>query len=261
MANLEGKDYSLAELCITACAEAFREDSEVLASGMGLVPRLGVGLAKLTFSPDLLLNDAECTLVSEPIPPGPRGDYKLKVEGWLPFRAVFDLLWGGRRHCMNMPTQLDRWGQQNISLIGDTDQPKVQLLGVRGIPGNSINHPSSFFIPNHGKRTLVEDVDMVSGVGHDPARWRAGMNKSFMELRRCVTNLAVLDWGGPDHQMRIVSLHPGVTVDDVQEATSFPLAVAEGIGETPGPDETQLRLIRSVIDVNDLRATVFPEKK
>ncbi|MEO2168167.1 MAG: ketoacid CoA transferase, partial [bacterium] len=146
-------------------------------------------------------------------------------------------------------------------LIGDTDQPKVQLLGVRGIPGNSINHPSSFFIPNHGKRTLVEDVDMVSGVGHDPARWRAGMNKSFMELRRCVTNLAVLDWGGPEHQMRIVSLHPGVTVDDVQEATSFPLAVAEGIGETTGPDETQLRLIRSVIDVNGLRATVFPEKK
>ena len=87
------------------------------------------------------------------------------------------------------------------------------------------------------------------------------MNKSLMELRRCVTNLAVLDWGGPEHQMRIVSLHPGVTVDDVQEATSFPLAVAEGIGETTGPDETQLRLIRSVIDVNGLRATVFPEKK
>ncbi|MDG1400695.1 MAG: ketoacid CoA transferase, partial [Candidatus Binatia bacterium] len=84
MTPIEGKDYSLAELCIAACAEAFRGDGEILASGMGLVPRLGAGLAKLTFSPDLLLNDGECTLVSEPIPPGPRGSYQPKVEGWLP---------------------------------------------------------------------------------------------------------------------------------------------------------------------------------
>ena len=260
MANLEGKKYSLAELCITACAEAFRGDGEVLASGMGLVPRLGVGLAKLTFSPDLLLNDAECTLVSEPIPPGPRNDYQLQVEGWLPFRSVFDLLWGGRRHCMNMPTQIDGFGQQNISRIGDVDQPKVQLLGVRGIPGNSINHASSFFVPNHSKRTFVAKVDMVSGVGHDPARWKAGVKKDFMDLRRVVSNLAVLDFGGPGSQMRILSTHPGVSIEDVQEATDFPLSCAENVGETRGPDAEELRLIREQIDVNDLRATVFPEK-
>jgi glutaconate CoA-transferase subunit B len=260
MTPIEGKDYSLAELCIAACAEAFRGDGEILASGMGLVPRLGAGLAKLTFSPDLLLNDGECTLVSEPIPPGPRGSYQPQVEGWLPFRAVFDLLWGGRRHCMNTPTQLDRFGQQNISLIGDPDQPKVQLLGVRGIPGNSINHPSSFFIPNHGKRTLVEQVDMVSGVGYDPDRWKPGMNADLMELRRCITNLAVLDWGGPDHQMRVISLHPGVQFEDVQEATSFPLAQIDGLAETAGPDAESLRILRDVLDVNNLRATVFPEK-
>ena len=87
---MSDRDYSLSELCISACAESFRGDGEILASGMGLIPRLAVGLAKLSFSPDLLLNDAECTLVSEPIPPGPR-TAPLAVEGWLGFwlRTVF----------------------------------------------------------------------------------------------------------------------------------------------------------------------------
>jgi glutaconate CoA-transferase subunit B len=156
-------DYTLSELCITACAEAWRGDGEILASGMGLLPRLGAGLAKLTFSPGLLLNDAECRLVSEPIPVGPRGDYKLKIEGWLPFRNVFDLLWRGDRHAMTSPTQIDRYGCSNISVIGDHSKPKVQLLGVRGIPGNTLNHPCSYFIPAHGPRIFVDQVDMASG--------------------------------------------------------------------------------------------------
>ena len=110
-----GGEATLAEICIVAAAEAWRGDGEVLASGMGVIPRIAAGLAALTFSPDLLLNDAECTLVREPVPVGPRGDYRLKVEGWLPFRKVFHLLWSGRRHAMTVPTQL---GHQR-----STDEP------------------------------------------------------------------------------------------------------------------------------------------
>jgi len=249
-----GNDAPLAELCIAAAAEAWRGDGEVLASGMGVLPRIAAGLAALTFSPDLLLNDAECTLVREPVPVGPRGDYRLKVEGWLPFRKVFHLLWNGKRHAMTVPTQLDRFGHCNISLIGDPARPKVQLLGVRGIPGNTINHTCSFFVPNHSPRTLVERVDMASGVGYDPARWRAGVRRDLMELRRVVTNLAVLDFGGPDHAMRLVSVHPGVSVEQVREQTGFPLVVPGDVGETPAPTAEQLRLIREVLDPHDQRA-------
>jgi glutaconate CoA-transferase subunit B len=252
-------DHTLAELCITAAAEAWRDAGEVLASGLGLVPRLAAGLAKLTFSPDLLMTDAECLLVAEPVPVGKRpAGYRMPVEGWLPFRKVFDLLWSGRRHAMTMPTQIDRYGQINISYIGGTfEKPKVQLLGVRGIPGNTINHPCSFFVGEHSKRSFVERVDMVSGAGYDPARWQPGVRRDLHRLHLVVTNLAVLDFGGADHAMRLRSLHPGVTVEQVDAATSFPLARAADLHETPAPTAEQLRLIRTVLDPHDLRATVF----
>ncbi len=252
-------DYTLAELCIAAASEAWRDAGEVLASGLGLVPRLAAGLARLTFSPDLMMTDAECLLVAEPVPIGKRpAGYRLPVEGWLPFRKVFDLLWSGRRHAMTMPTQIDRFGQINISYIGGTfEKPKVQLLGVRGIPGNTINHPCSFFLADHSKRSFVERVDMVSGAGYDPARWHAGVRRDLHRLGLVVTNLAVLDFEAPDHAMRLRSLHPGVTVEQVEAATSFPLARAADLGETPAPTAEQLRLIRTVLDPHDTRATVF----
>lgn len=250
-------DYTLAELCITACAETWRGDGEILASGIGLVPRLAASLAKLTFSPDLLMTDSEAYLVSEPVPVGPRDGYQLKVEGWMPFRHIFDLLWSGKRHAMTTPTQIDRFGSINISCIGDWHKPKAQLLGVRGIPGNTINHPCSFFISNHTPRTFVERVDMASGVGYDPERWAPGVKRDFHELRLVVTNLAVLDFAGPHHAMRIHSVHPGVTPEQVQKQTSFELAVADGLGETRIPTTEELRIIRQVIDPHNLRASVF----
>jgi len=251
-------DYTLAELCITAAAEAWRDAGEVLASGLGLVPRLAVGLARLTFSPDLQMTDAEALLVAEPVPVGKRDGYRLQVEGWMPFRKVFEVLWSGRRHAMTMPTQIDRYGQINISYIGgEFTKPKVQLLGVRGIPGNTINHPCSFFVADHSKRSFVERVDMVSGAGYDPARWQAGVRADFHDLRLVVTNLAVLDFGGPAHAMRLRAVHPGVTVEQVEAATSFPLVRAADLHETAAPTSEQLHLIRTVLDPHDLRSTVF----
>ena len=253
-----GTNYTLAELCITSAAEAWRDAGEVLASGLGLVPRLAAGLARLTFAPDLLMTDGEALLVAEPVPVGPRDGYQPRVEGWLPFRKIFDLLWSGRRHAMTTPTQIDRFGQVNISFIGpDAAKPKVQLLGVRGIPGNTINHPCSFFVPDHTRRVFVERVDMVSGVGHDRSRWAPGVRQDFRDLRLVVTNLAVLDFAGPAHAMRVRSLHPGVTLEQVQAQTSFPLAATGPLPTTAEPTAEQLRLIRTVLDPRDLRATVF----
>jgi glutaconate CoA-transferase subunit B len=204
------------------------------------------------------MTDAECMLVAEPVPVGRRDGYRPQVEGWLPFRKVFELLWSGRRHAMTMPTQIDRFGQINISFIGgDYARPKVQLLGVRGIPGNTINHPCSFFVGDHSTRSFVERVDMVSGAGYDPARWQPGVRRDFHALGLVVSNLAVLDFGGPAHTMRLRSLHPGVTLAQVEAQTGFPLARADDLGETPAPTAEQLELIRTVLDPQNLRATVF----
>jgi hypothetical protein len=68
-----------------------------------------------------------------------------------------------------------------------------------------------------------------------------------------VTNLAVLDFGSADHALRLVSTHPGVTVEEVQEATGFPLALADEVVTTPLPTAPELQLIREVIDPKGLR--------
>ena len=248
---------TLAELCIVAASEAWRGNGEVLATGIGTIPRIAAGLAKLTHTPELLLTDGEAYLVEEPVPLGPRGDYKPQFSGWMPYSRVFDVVWRGRRHAMVTPTQVDRFGQANISCIGDFRKPKVQMLGVRGFPGNSINHANSMFIPAHGTRVFVDkEVDVVGSVGYNPARWPEGVKRDFMELRVIVTDLCVMDFGGPDHQVRVVSLHPGVTFEQVQAATGFPLGKAAKIATTPEPTAGQLAIIRR-LDPHDLRAAVI----
>jgi glutaconate CoA-transferase subunit B len=247
-------EISLAELMIAAAAEAWRGNGEVLASGIGVIPRLGASLAKLTHTPELLMTDSECYLVEEPVPVGPRGDYRPQYSGYLPFDRVFECVWGGRRHAMIGPTQIDRWGQTNLSCVGDYARPKAAMLGVRGLPGNSINHINSLFVPNHGPRVFVGgEVDMVSGVGYNPARWGEGMKRDFVDLRLIVTDLCVMDFGGPDHAVRVTSLHPGVSFEQVQAATGFPLLKAPELRSTPLPTAAQLALIQR-LDPHNLRA-------
>lgn len=251
-------DYTLAELCITAAAEAWRGDGEVLATGIGLIPRLAAGLAKLTFNPALMMTDAEAFLVAEPVPVGPRKGYEPVIEAWMPYSRTFDLLWRGRRHAMVGPVQVDRFGQSNISTVGDYAKPKAALLGVRGFPGNSISHTNSFFVPNHSTRAFVAgEVDMVAGAGYNPSRFPGGRLPLDLEIRLVVTDLAVLDFGGPEHRPRVRSLHPGVTFEQVQENTGFELLREASIPATAAPGEEALRLIRERLDPHNQRASVF----
>lgn len=248
-----------AEVCAVACAEVWRGDGEVLASAFGTAPAIGARLARATFEPDLVLSDGEAYLLAGvPAvgvtyePGGALSPTGAGVEGWLPFRRVFDLLWSGRRHVMMAPTQVDRFGNQNISCIGSWDQPKAMLIGARGAPGNTLSHPTSYWVANHSPRSFVAAVDMVSGVGYDRAA-ELGESARFHEIRRVVSNLGVFDFGGPGHAMRLVSVHSGVSVADVVAATGFELVLPDTAPETRHPSPQELKLIREVIDPSDLR--------
>jgi acyl CoA:acetate/3-ketoacid CoA transferase beta subunit len=241
-----------AEVCVVACAEAWRGDGEILASPMGVVPTIAARLARATFEPDLVITDGEAFVVANALPVGP-GPHDKVVEGWLPFRSVFDVVAAGRRHVMMGASQIDRFGNQNISCIGDWARPKVQLLGVRGAPGNTVNTPSSYWVPNHSPRVFVERVDMVSGVGHRRAREFGAEAARFNDIRLVITNLAVLDFEARSQSMRLRSVHPGVTVGQVVEATGFELIIPEDVSETRSPLDEELRLIREVFDPNGLR--------
>jgi acyl CoA:acetate/3-ketoacid CoA transferase beta subunit len=241
---------ALADICVVALAETFRGDGEIFASGMGTIPMLGARLARASFEPDLMISDGEAFYVGNDLAIGGRD--KL-IEGWIPFRSVFDTLWGGRRHVIMGASQIDRYGNENIACIGPWERPKSQLLGVRGGPGNTINHTTSYFVPKQTNRVFVEKVDMVSGVGYDRAAKLGEWVKAHHEIRRVVTNLAVFDFATDDHSMRLASLHPGVSVDDVVAATGFALVVGDNVPVTREPTVDELRLLDTVFDPKGLR--------
>ena len=79
----------------------------------------------------------------------------------MPFGRVFETLAWGRRHVVMGANQVDQHGNQNISAFGPLQQPKRQMFGVRGAPGNAINHATSYWVGNHSKRVFSETVDVV----------------------------------------------------------------------------------------------------
>jgi len=129
---------------------------------------------------------------------------------------------------------------------------------MRGAPGNSVNHPTSYWIPRHQRRAFVPKVDVISGVGYDSAAAAGPVASRFHELRRVVTNLAVLDFRSPDHTMRLASVHPGVSVADVVAGTGFELAIDGDVPSTRLPTSAELSLIRDVIDPRGLRYGEVP---
>ncbi len=244
-----------AEVCAVACAEAWRGDGEILASPIGTIPAIGARLARATFEPELLLTDGEAMLGQGTWAIGAAPEV---IEGWLPYRAIFDLIYNGKRHVMMIPSQIDLYGNVNISAIGDFSRPKAALLGVRGAPGNTVNHPVSYWVPRHTPRTFVASVDMVSGIGHDRAAEAGTAASRFHDLRRVVSNLGVFDFATPGGRMRVVSLHPGVTADEVRGATGFELVSPSEVPSTRQPTAAELHLIRSVIDPGGRRLAELP---
>lgn len=252
-------DTALVDMLICAAAQAWKDDGEVLATGIGMLPRLAASLCMSSINPDLMMTDSEAWLVREPVPVGPRcgplQDYQPKRETWMGFSRIFDNVWSGKRHAMVGPVQIDRYGQANISMIGaDYARPRSMMLGVRGFPGNSISHANSFFVPNHSVKVFVAgECDMVASAGYNPRRLARGWSLEEIDLRLIVTNLCVLDFRGPEHQPRLRSLHPGVTAGQVQQATGFPLHVPADVGVTPAPSAGQVALINR-LDPHGLRA-------
>ncbi|BBY56307.1 CoA-transferase [Mycobacterium koreense] len=239
---------SRAEICVTACAEMFRDAGEIMVSPMTTVVGIGARLARLTFSPDILLTDGEARILADTPAIGAAG----AIEGWMPFNRVFETLAWGRRHVVMGANQIDRYGNQNISAFGPLQQPTRQMFGVRGAPGNTINHATSYFVGNHSTRVFTDAVDVVSGIGYDKIDPDNPAYR-FVNIYRVVSNLGVFDFGGPQNTMRALSLHPGVSADEVTEKTSFAVAGLDTAEETRPPTEDELTLIREVIDPKSLR--------
>jgi len=214
-------EFTLAELAIVAASEIFRDEpEEVFATLIGTLPKLAGYVARATYKPGMMMSDGIYYLASEPVPLGPRGDYQVKPEGHIGYERVFTLIAKGNRHAFVGPVQVDKYGQMNLSCIGDYAAPKVTMLGVRGLPG--------------------------------------GKYPKGLDHRQIITNLCVLDFEGPDHAIRVRSLHPGVSFEEVQDSTGFDLEKSDNLGETASPTQEQLDVIAH-FDPHNLRARVFKD--
>ncbi|MGB6058678.1 MAG: CoA-transferase [Microthrixaceae bacterium] len=264
-------DLTRADICAVAIAEAFRGDGERLCNPIGNLPLIGGRLAAASFEPELALTDGYYTLMDPQTPdsvppialPEAERLAQRTVAHWNPYREMFGLLWQGRRHVMMGATQVDRYGNQNIAAIGDWDKPRRQLLGFRGAPGNTINHTTSYWVPNHSPRVFVEAVDVVCGIGYDRAAELGPVASRFHEIRRVVSNLAVFDFEATDPAgtptLRLRSVHPGVTVAEVVEATGCEVNVPDEVPESRLPTANELEQIHR-LDPRGLRLKEVPEQ-
>ena len=202
-----------------------------MVSPMGAVPKRAAAIARATFSPDILLTDGLASLVTDE-----------GMEGWMPYRRVFETLLAGKRHVMMGAIQIDLHGNTNSSCIGPWSKPRIQLLGVRSGPGNTINHAISYFIPKHSPRAFVPSMDTVSGIGADRVAM-LGAGGRFFEIRRVVSDLRafILRQG----RLSVLSLHPGVDIAEVIEKAGFALHIPDGIPLTRAPTAAELTLLRA----------------
>ncbi len=240
------------EMMIVSAARALAGARTVFV-GVGL-PNIACNLARRTVAPDLELiyesgvygaqparlplSIGDPTLVSGATSVMPMADlFGLYLQGGL----VDVALLGG--------AQIDRYGNLNTTVIGPYDDPKVRLPGSGGACEIAINASQVFMIMRLSNRSFVETLDFMTSPGHltgGDARARAGLPGAGPQL--VITDKAILDFDNPEREMQLRSLHPGVSLEEVQGAVGWDLRLADDVGATAAPTEGDLHMVRVELD-------------
>jgi acyl CoA:acetate/3-ketoacid CoA transferase beta subunit len=234
------------------------QDGEIVAQGLA-TPLVAAAylLARHTHAPNLYFTSAIGQgICRQPAPLG-----LTRVESlWLDrsmnnvgfVQAAADILPRLRPKEFFRPAQVDPAGNfNNLAFGSDYRRPRLRLPGSGGIPDvTTYIDDIHLYVPRHSRLTFVEQLDFISGMGHNPRRQR-GSGPRYL-----VSDLGQFDFSGgtPDQpRMRLTSYHPGVDVANVQAHTGFPIEVAPDVHQTPLPDPAELRLLRQEIDPLGIR--------
>jgi glutaconate CoA-transferase, subunit B len=254
-------EYTVDEIMCATLAARFRDGDEVCNGMASFIPVAAIMLARRTHAPGLVWLAGAAGLDPRPdrVPAS-----TLEAPLWrdsVMYLEQFSDFWHYAQNGRNLgifcvgAAQLDMYGNANNSVIGsDYHAPKVRLPGTAGLGDmGSLGKRLFYWNTNHNPRSLVERVDFRSAAGYldgGDERQRLGLGPGPEVV---VTNLAVLDFEPESKRMRLVSVHPGVTVEQVREATGFELLVADGeVPETTPPTDEQVRLLREEIDPDGL---------
>jgi glutaconate CoA-transferase, subunit B len=233
-------------------ASRLLQDHRVVFAGVGM-PLLASGLARRRQAPHLTIV-LEGGIIGTQLRPGqlPISTNEMRAAYGAPMLTdITDIFLYAQRGFFDYgflgAAQVDRYGNINTSFIGDPDAPKVRLPGSGGAADIISLCHEIFIVTSHEQRRFVDRVDFVTSPGYltgGDSRRAAGLTAG--RLSAVVTDLALLDFEPQTRHMRLIALQPGVSVAAVQEATGFPLLVADTIGELPEPTPQELGLLREL---------------
>ncbi|NDJ59697.1 MAG: hypothetical protein GYB67_01150 [Chloroflexi bacterium] len=245
--SVDYSDYTIDEL-MSVCIARQVVNGEVLAQGINTpLVMAGFILARLTHAPNVSFASAVGQSIGHawaPLGVGRAEDHWLRTGlihvGFV--TASADLLPKFNPKEFFRPAQVDPVGNfNNIAFGRDYAHPRMRLPGTGGIPDvTTYSDHVYLYVPRHSRVVFVSKADFVSGLGHVRERQR-GRGANYL-----VSDLGQFDWD--DGRMRLLSYHPGVTVERIQAKTGFELILALDLHETPPPSPEEVRLLREVID-------------
>jgi glutaconate CoA-transferase subunit B len=242
--------YTADEMMTVAAARALT-DGTVCFVGIGL-PSTAANLARRMHAPRAVLIYESGCIGSKPTRlPASIGDGVLSetADAVVGVPEIFSYwLQAGRIDVGFLgAAQIDRHANLNTTVVGSYDHPKVRLPGAGGAPEIAASCGEVIVTLRHSRRAFVDRLDFVTSLGHgDGPGHRELLGLRGRGPRVVITDLAVLEPDAASRELTLVSLHPGVTVDDVRDATSWDLAVADEVAATPEPTEDELTLLREL---------------
>jgi glutaconate CoA-transferase subunit B len=244
------QSYTPTEMMTIAAARALRNE-DVCFVGIGM-PSAAANLARLSHAPNITLIYESGTIATKPdVLPLSIGDGEL-CETALTTVAVPEMfrywLQGGRMSVGFLGgAQIDRFANLNTTVIGPYDKPKVRLPGGGGAPEIASACGEIFIIMNQSRRSFVGKLDFITSMGHgEGGDHRARLGLKTKGPTRLVTDLCIFEPDPQSKEMTVTSIHPGVTREQIDGNTGWPVRYAGKVAATAPPTAQELEVLREL---------------
>jgi glutaconate CoA-transferase subunit B len=236
---------------MTVAASRALKSSDVCFVGIGM-PSAACNLARLTHAPDITLIYESGTLATKPsILPLSIGDGEL-CDTALTTVSVPEMfrywLQGGRITVGFLGgAQIDRFANLNTTVVGPYAKPKTRLPGGGGAPEIATSCGEIFIIMSQTKRGFVDNIDFITSLGHgEGGDHRTRLGVKTKGPTKLITDLCVLEPDPQTKEMTVMSIHPGVTAEQIDGNTGWKVRYADRIAETPPPTAGELATLREI---------------
>ena len=244
------QSYTPNEMMTVAAARALRNE-DVCFVGIG-APSAACNLARNTHAPQITLIYESGTIATKPnVLPLSIGDGELcdTALTTVPVPEMFRYWLQGGRMTVGFlgGAQIDRFANLNTTVVGDYHKPKVRLPGGGGAPEIATNCHEIFIIMAMGKRAFVDQLPFITSMGHGPTgRERRALGVKSQGPTRLITDLCLFEPDPETQEMTVVSIHPGVTREQIIENCGWTPSFAAHVVETRAPDAKELEVLRDI---------------